>query len=412
MAEMFTVLTPQDALRRLLEHLDSCPTPTETLPLMESVGRILAEEIASPADLPPFARSSMDGYAVRAQDTFGASEGNPVYLSVVGEVMMGEEATIPLGQDQAVRISTGGMRPIGADAVVIVEDTQLVAADMVEVRRAVAPEDNVAQVGEDIRKGEILLTRGHRLRPWDLGALAGVGLSQVRVFRRPRVAIIATGDELIEPGKEPQPGQISDINSYTLAALVTEAGGIALRQGIVGDDYTTLRAKAEYVLATADMLLLSGGSSVGTRDLTSRVMSDLGEPGIIVHGVAVRPGKPTILAVAKGTPIFGLPGQPVSTIVIFDLLVKPVIQQLAGYQVRLQERVWLRAYMARNVASAPGREEYIRVRLENRDGELWAVPILGKSSSISTMIRADGLAIIPLNKEGVEMGEAVEVRLL
>ena len=411
MAEMFTVVTPEEALQRLFEKIEIQPSGMETVQLLDSLGRVLANDICSPINLPSFPRATMDGYAVRASDTFGASEGAPVYLTVIGEVRMGEKPTVQPGQDLAVRIATGGMLPSGCDAVVMVEHTQEISPAMIEVMRPVAPGDNVAQVGEDIREGEVILERGHRLRPWDIGALAALGQLEVPVFARPRVAVISSGNEVVPPHQSPDLGQVRDINSYSVSAAVIETGGQPLQLGIVPDRRDELFRILSRAIQLADMVLVSGGSSVGAMDLTYGAINDLGEPGVIVHGLAVKPGKPTVLAAAQGKPIVGLPGHPVSALVIFDLIVKPILWRLTGYRPRWPSSGSVLARIARRLASAPGREDHVRVRLEKRNGEIWAVPILGKSGSISTLVRAVGEVVIPLDREGLEMGEEVEVRL-
>ncbi|HET7852943.1 MAG TPA: gephyrin-like molybdotransferase Glp [Candidatus Methylomirabilis sp.] len=407
MAELFQVLTPVDALRRLLDHL-SITLTTEEVPVQEALGRVLAMESRSPTPLPTFLRSNMDGYAVRAQDTFGASDGLPAYLKVVGEVRMGQSPTVRPGPGEAVSVPTGGMIPQGADAVIIVEHTQMVDPTTIEAYRAVAPGENVIQVGEDMEQGELLLPKGHSLRSQDVGGLLAVGILAVPVVRRPRVVIIATGDEVVPPEVEPTAGQIRDINTYTLAALIMQSGGIPVPLGIIRDDYDGLKQAAERGIAQGDVLIISAGSSVSTRDITAGIIGTLGSPGVLVHGVAVKPGKPTILAVCGGKPVFGLPGNPVSTFVTFDLFVRPALSHLLGTVP--QERLTVRARLAKNVASIFGREDHIPVRLLERGGEFLAEPVFGKSSLIFTLVKAHGLITIPLDVGGLSAGQMVEVR--
>ena len=320
MAELFTVLAPAEAYRVLESHLPD-GTQAERISAAKALDRVLAEDLISPVDLPDFPRSTMDGFAVRAADTYGASEGLPAYLNMVGEVLMGARASVSVGATQAVRIATGGMMPDGADAVVMVENTQVVDSTTIEVVRPVAPGENVLRVGEDITRGAVVLSRGHVLRPQDLGGLAALGITEVEVACRLRVAIVSGGDELVAPDQEPRQGQIRDINTYTLAALVERAGHEPVPMGIVPDVYEDLAAAARRALDLADVVILSAGSSVSTRDMTAQAITSLGKPGVLVHGVSLRPGKPTILAVAEGKPVFGLPGNPVSCMVTFDLFV-------------------------------------------------------------------------------------------
>lgn len=322
---------------------------------------------------------------------------------------MGRAADLSVGPGEAARVHTGGMIPPGSDAVVMVEHTQALDARMIEVVRPVALGENVIPVGEDVRPGDLLFPAGHRLRPQDLGGLAGVGIARVPVVARPRVAILASGDEVVPADQTPGPGQVRDINSYTIAALARRAGAEPLPWGIAPDDAATLRRMADAALAEADMLVVSAGSSVSTRDMTADVIAALGAPGVLVHGVAIHPGKPTILAVADGRPVFGLPGNPVSTMIAFELFVGPALYRLQGATEPLAATVPAR--LTRNVASRPGREDFVPARLERRGGELWADPVFGKSNLIYTMARADGLLSVPLDLAGLYEGDVVEVRL-
>ncbi len=407
MPELFQVLTPGEALHRLLQHLKAA-LPAEDIPVQEALGRILAADIFSPIELPTFPRSNMDGYAVRAQDTFGASDGLPAYLKLGGEVPMGETPRASVRPGEGARIPTGAMVPEGADAVVMVEHTQEVDPSTIEVTRPVAPGENVVQVGEDVTRGSRLLPKGHSIRPQDVGGLLGVGTLTVSVVRRPRVVIIATGDEVVPPPVEPGPGQVRDINTYTIATLVLEAGGIPLPLGIIRDDYDALREAAESGITHGDALIISAGSSVSTRDMTAAIIGTLGRPGVLVHGVALKPGKPTILAVCGDKPVFGLPGNPVSTFVTFDLFVRPALYHLASSAP--PKRGTVQARLTKNVASAFGREDYVPVRLLEQGGEVLAEPVYGKSNLIYTLVKAHGLITISLNVGGLSAGETVEVR--
>jgi len=319
----------------------------------------------------------------------------------------GAEAAVTIGE--TVRIATGGMLPDGADAVVMVENTQAVDARTIEVVRPVAPGENVLRVGEDIAERATVLPRGHALRPQDVGGLAALGITHVAVARRLRVAIVSSGDELVAPDEEPRPGQIRDINTYTLAALVERAGHEPVPTGIVPDVYEELEAAARRALDTSDVVILSAGSSVSTRDMTAQAIGALGKPGVLVHGVSLRPGKPTILAVADGKPVFGLPGNPVSCMVTFDLFVAPTLARLSGAMVAPRRLVGAR--LAHNIPSAAGREDYVQVSLEERDGEQWAVPVFGKSNLIYTLVRSDGMVKVELDQGGLRAGDLVSVIL-
>ena len=410
MPELFHVLAPADALAALRRAVP-VQAHAETIATAAALGRFLAGDLRAPSSLPSFARSSMDGYAVRAADTFGATEGLPSILGVAGEAPMGKAPTIAISQGQTALVHTGGPLALGADAVVMVEHTQIVDAATIEVVRAVAPGENVIQVGEDIRQGDLVLPSGHRLRPQDIGGLTALGIATVAVARQPRVAILSTGDEIVPPQATPAPGQVRDVNSYTIAALIEQAGGVPVLLGIVPDDTQTLRRAAAAALEQCEMLVLSAGSSVSVRDITAGVIETLGKPGILVHGVALHPGKPTILAAVGQTPVIGLPGNPVSAIIVFDLFCRPAIAWLSGCA-DPTELPPVQATLARNIASASGREDFVPVRLEQRDGRLMADPIFGKSNLIYTLVRAQGIVRVPLDKGGLYAGETVDVRLI
>jgi molybdopterin molybdotransferase len=409
MPEMLRVLPPADALQVLLDHLPA-HIRAETIPTADALGRALAESLVAPSSLPAFPRSTMDGYAVRAVDTFGATESLPAYLSLVGELPMGRAPQVTVGPAQAAVVYTGGMIPPGADAVVMIERTQKLDAGNIEVLRPVASGENVINVGEDVKEGEPLLGPGHTLQPQDLGGLMALGLTYVTVASRPRVAIVSTGDEVVPPEAQPGPGQVRDVNTYTVAGLVAHAGGIPLPQGIVGDDFDELLSAARAGLDAADVLVISAGSSVSTRDLTADVVNRLGQPGVLVHGVSVKPGKPTILGVCDGKPVIGLPGNPVSAMVVAGLFVVPVVWRLQGVA-SPPERRRVAAQLAHNIASAPGREDYVQVKLVEREGQLWADPVFGKSNLIYTLVKADGLLRVPPDSNGLHQGESVEVQL-
>ncbi|HEU5394635.1 MAG TPA: gephyrin-like molybdotransferase Glp, partial [Candidatus Methylomirabilis sp.] len=398
-----------EAAARFLPRIAPLPE-TEVVPVAEALGRVTAEEVASPMELPAFSRSNMDGFSVRAGDTFGATEGLPAYLKVVGEVPMGQAPTVRLSPGEAAKAHTGGMLAEGADAIVIVEHTQAVDAATIEVLRPVAPGENVIQVGEDVRKGQVLLPAGRWLRAQDLGGLAAVGVTGVRVRRRPRVTIVSSGDEVVPPDREPGPGQVRDINTYTISAMVREAGGIPVPLGIAPDREEPLRALAQRAMAEGDLAVFSAGSSVSVRDITAKVIDGLGRPGVLVHGLSIKPGKPTILALVEGKPVVGLPGNPVSAIVIAGLFVLPAIAALLGLR-ELPRRAEVTAVLGKNVNSIPGREDYVPVRLTTKDGALMAEPVFGKSNLIFTLVRADGLVKVPADASGVPAGERVTVRL-
>lgn len=415
MTEFFNVLPPDAALELLFAHIDR-PMPAEMVRTTSSLGRVTTKRIYAPHALPSFRRSTMDGYAVRAADTYGASATLPSFLSVMGEVKMGQPADTALAPGQAVLVHTGGMIPESADAVVQVEHTQVVGAGAerppfeIEVFKAVAVGQNVLQIGEDVRVGEEVLAAGHAIRPQDIGGLLALGIGEILVNNKPSVGILATGDEVVTPDQFPGPGRIRDINSYTVAAQTELAGGVPVLYGIIPDELATLQEATRAALAENDMVVISAGSSVSIRDMTVTVIGQLGEPGVLLHGVATRPGKPTILGVVDGKPVIGLPGNPVSAMVQFLMFGTPAIRRLQGLQ-RQPRRGMVWARVSQNVASESGREDYVPARLSEDGDGLVAEPVFGKSNLIYTLVKADGLLKVPLNKAGLAAGEWVEVQL-
>ena len=389
------------------------PLGAETVAARDAARRVLAADLKAPGDLPHFDRANMDGYAVRAADTFGASPSVPMYLRIAGSIEMGEAVRTALRKGQAMRIATGGMLPRGADAVVMVEHTDEVGDGTVEIQRGVSPWQHVLRIGEDIARGAPVFARGRRLRPQDLGALTGLGLTRLRVVKRPRVGLIATGDEIVPPDKQPRPGQVRNVNQFSLAAMAREAGAVVTDFGVVPDRADRLRKVLATALARTDVVMLSGGSSVGVKDLTTDVITSFPRSQIVFHGISVAPGKPTILARALDKPVVGLPGHPVSALVIFDLFGAPLLRIVGGESAdtAFAPRAMTRARLAQNVASQPGREDYVRVRLAERDGVRIAQPLPGKSGAIFNLVSADGLVCIPASAEGIDEGVEVEVRL-
>jgi molybdopterin molybdotransferase len=386
--------------------------PSETILLTESLGRFPAHTITSPEALPPFPRSTMDGYAVRAQDTFGCSESEPALLQIVGEISMGSSnQSFILNKGQATAIWTGGELPDKADAVIMVEYTNSLDETTIEVFKGVAPGENVIQAGEDIAQSAVVITKGNRLRPQDLGLLAGLGLTELEVFRKPVVGIISTGDELVTPDTKPGPGQIRDINTTTLSSLVMESGGIPRTFGIIKDDFNSMLKVCNKALDTpVDILLLSGGSSVGNRDFTLSVFQSLKETTMLAHGVAIRPGKPTLLAQRNNCALFGLPGHVASTIVVYYLFVRYLILRFSGVENRSLASIAVQT--GEQIPSVIGREDYVRVRLIQRPGSIpEAFPIYGKSGLLKPLIAADGLLRIDRDCEGLNKGEQTEVLL-
>ena len=397
-------------LQRVLEYRTAFPQmATEEIPLVETVGRVLAEDIVAEVDLPDFPRAIVDGYALQGASTFGASDGNPAFLNVTGSVAMGESPGVTVGPGEAVRIATGGMLPQGANSVVMVEHTEAIDESTIEVYRSVAPGQNMIAIGEDIKKNSHMLMQGQKIRPQEAGLLAALGKQKVTVCQRPSIGIISTGDEIIPIDAAPTLGQIRDINTYTLTGLIHEAGAQAVPFGIVRDDFDTLFEKCKLAFDQCDMILISGGSSVGARDFTVDVLSAFQDAEILVHGIAISPGKPTILAKVQNKAVWGMPGHVVSSMIVFSRVVRPFVEHLGGQIQANAKEHRLIARLSRNVASRQGRIDFIRVRLRREDGQLWADPVLGKSGLISTMVLADGLLEIDINTEGLDKGTVVEV---
>ena len=405
MKEFFNVET----IERVLAHAASfSPVEPEAVPLAECLGRVLAEDVYSDVDIPEFDRSTMDGYAVKASSTFGASEANPAYLDVCGQIKMGVRPDFSVRPGQVARIATGGMLPNGADSVIMVEHTDLLDDTTIEAYRSVAPGQHVIEKAEDIRSSDPALTKGARIRPQEAGLLAACGKTEFAVFRRPMVGIISTGDEVVPVDQVPAVGQIRDINAHSLSGQVLEAGGVPVNFGIVKDDRDDLMGKCRQALQLADMVMISGGSSVGTRDFTVEVLKELPDTGILVHGISISPGKPTILARSGGKAFWGLPGHAVSAMVVFAVVVRPFLEQIGGLASSTRQFP-IQAILNRNLASAQGRVDYVRVRLFEENGANMAEPILGKSGLINTMVKANGLIAIGMNVEGLDEGAVVEV---
>ncbi|MFZ2448457.1 MAG: gephyrin-like molybdotransferase Glp [Syntrophobacteraceae bacterium] len=411
MSEFLKVRTAGEVLA-ILE--DIRPLPSETVPLERAGGRVAASDIQAPEPVPHFVRATMDGFAVRARDTFGASESLPAMLDTAGEVLMGDAATTTLPPGRAIAVPTGGMLPEGADAVVMVEYTQALDAGTIEVTRPVAPGENVLGIGDDIREGETIFVRGRRLLPQDIGVLAALGLTEIAVFRRPRVALISTGDEIVPVETRAVPsGKVRDVNTFSLAAQIESAGVEVGMREKVPDKLEDLVAACLDALSGHDMIVLSGGSSVGARDYTVRVLERLPDSVLLVHGVAIRPGKPTILGLSGEKIFWGLPGQPVSALITCRAFVVPSLERLQG---RVQTgaagrgATSLRAILNRRLPSVHGRTDFVPVSLSGGDdGVVEAAPIFGKSGAISILARAEGYVIVPEHVEGFDRGTEVVV---
>ena len=394
-SEVEDVLTLLDARTARLEG--------EAAVLGDAAGRVLADPVVSAVDVPGFARAAMDGFAVRAEDTFGADVYTPLPLALIGEALPARPFSGEIRPGQTVRVMTGAPMPAGADAVLMAEVAQVESADRVLAREPVSPGRHVGRVGEDVTKGREVLTAGRRLRPQDLGLLASIGAGTVSLARRPRVAILVTGDELLPPGSMPDGYRIVDSNSPMLAALVARDGGIALPGQYLPDRYEAVRDAIRD--ADADVILVSGGSSVGKEDHAPRAVAELGE--LAVHGVALRPASPTGAGFIPPRIVFLLPGNPVSCLCAYDLFAGRVVRKFGG-------RSWDLPYrrtqlpLASKIVSAIGRVDYVRVRIEN--GLVHPIAVSG-ASILSTTVTADGFMLVDRDREGFAPGESVEVWL-
>ena len=408
MPEFLALLPPAQALDVLFKHLPPHRPTAHIVDTTAALGCVTASEILSPEPLPAFPRSAVDGYAVKAADTYGASDALPAYLKLVGEISMGSKPALSLQNGQAALVHTGGMLPEGCDAVVMIENTQTVSQDEIEILKPVAVGDNTLKTGEDVEPGQQVLPAGKKIGPADIGGLLALGILQVPVVLPPRVGILSSGDEVVPAQQTPELGQVRDINSHTLSALSRRFGGNPIFYGIVPDHFEALETRAQQAIQECDMVIITAGSSASVRDLTATVIQKLGEPGVLVHGVNIRPGKPTILAVCNGKAVIGLPGNPVSALVIAGLFVVPVIRSLLGLPVSPPSPS-LRAHLTVNIPSQAGREDWIPVRLLSNPEGLLADPIFFKSNLILTLAKADGMICIAPEANGIAAGEIVDV---
>ncbi|MBL7118887.1 molybdopterin biosynthesis protein [Candidatus Bathyarchaeota archaeon] len=404
------LVSVEEAKKRFRAHFIPRPVGVEKVLLERCYGRVLAQDIEAQVDVPPFDRATMDGFAVHAEDTFEAEEDKPRILKTVGKVSAGEKPSKDIKKGEAVEISTGAPIPKGANAVVMVEYTQQ-EGDHLKVYKPVAPGENIMAAGSDIMAGELILRKGTVLTPRETGVLAALGTTKVECFKVPKVAILSTGDEIVEPGSRLEYGKVYDINARSISDAVVECGGEPVFLGIVEDDPDALRLSVDEGLRKGELLVTSGGTSAGAGDLLHQIINNLGAPGIIVHGVSVKPGKPTILAVIDGKPLFGLPGYPTSALTIFEIFVSPILREMAGRGADVEKKT-IDARTAGKIYPAGGRHEYMPVNIiRTGRGEYTVYPVPGGSGAITTLEEADGFIEIPENKLFLEEGERVQVRL-
>lgn len=406
--ELLNTVTVEEAKHKLIEVFKDFLLKEESINILDAVGRYLSKDIFVPIDVPGFDRSTVDGYAVIAKDTFGASESIPGFLKYKDEIEMGKEANINLTTGNCCYVPTGGMLPIGSDSVVMVEYTEVLGNEIC-IQKPVAPGENVLKKGEDIKQGDIIFKKGHKLRPQDIGMLAGIGIVYVDVYEKIKVSVISTGDELVLPTEELKLGQIKDMNTYSLSAACLEDGCNVVERAIVKDNRELLKNKIEECTQISDIVLISGGSSMGQKDYTKEVINEIGSLGVFVHGVSVKPGKPTIIGKVNNTAVFGLPGQPVSALVIYKIFVSFLIKEVYYKEEVINQ--YIEGEISVNVPSAPGREHYVMVNIKEENNRIIVEPAYGKSGMLSMMANSKGYVKINTNQEGLIKGDKVKVVL-
>lgn len=404
--ELFQVVSVDEA-KDIINNSFNYKLEAEELNILESVGRTCFEDVKSKENIPEFKRSTVDGFAVNSKDVFGASEAVPAILDFKGEILMGKvpSSDIEVG-GQCMYVPTGGMLPKGADTVIMVEYSDKLDENSILIYSPAAPGDNVIQVGEDISAGDIVIKKGDKLRPYEIGVLASLGITKIKVFKRPKVAVISTGDEIVSCEVKPALGEIRDINTYLLYTSLIEDGLEPVSYGIIKDDFQLLKNTVDKALKECEIVLISGGSSVGKKDQSLKVINSYEDAKLLIHGIAVKPGKPTIVGKVRDKIIFGLPGHPLACSIIYKTLVKTYIEKLMDKNEKLYP---IKAVMSINYHKAKGREEYLPVELQNKKDGIIAVPIFGKAGLITSFSRAWGYIKIEKDVEGLKEGEKVEV---
>lgn len=407
--DFFNVVSVEEGKKMMLETFKEFNFELEEINILDSINRVLAEDILAYNNVPEFNRSTVDGYAVKSSDTHGASESIPSFLSLLGEVRMGENTDIKISSGEAIYVPTGGMIPDGADAVIMIEYAEKLDDSTLMAYKPLSCGENTILKGDDIKKGEKVIEKGKKLTPQDIGALAALGISKIKVFKKPRFFIISTGDEIVDIDEKLTMGKVRDINGYALYSLIVKLGGEVVGRSIVKDDFELLRNSVEEALFLSDIVIISGGSSVGTRDYTSKVINSFNGKGVFIHGVSIKPGKPTIIGEGKGKPIIGLPGHPVSSIIVF----KVFIEYFMKYMMNVKENInKTTAILDFNFPSSPGKETYQMVNTIERNGKTYAVPSFGKSGMITLLSKSDGYIVLKPHEEGISKGDVREVYFL
>ncbi len=407
--ELLNTVTVQEAKNKIKEEFNEISLKTEKINILDAVGRHVSNSIVASIDVPGFNRSTVDGYAVISKDTFGASESIPSFLKYKGNIEMGAKAEVVLKPGECYYVPTGGMLPIGTDGVVMIEYTETLGNEIC-IQKPTAPGQNILKKDEDLKNGEVIFKKGHKLRPQDIGMLAGIGIGNIDVYEKVKVSIVSTGDELVSPTEELKPGKIKDMNTYSLSAASVEDGCIVVERAIVKDDRDLLKAKIEECANNSHVVLVSGGSSMGNKDYTKDVINDIGYPGVFIHGISIKPGKPTIIGRINNTAVFGLPGQPVSALVIYKVFVSFLIKEIYYNEKSLNQ--YVEGEISSNIPSAPGREHYVMVNIKEEKGKTIIEPVYGKSGMLSMMAKARGSVRIDTNAEGLVKGDVVKVSIL
>tara|TARA_B100000029_G_scaffold235772_1_gene232901 strand:+ start:4355 stop:5590 length:1236 start_codon:yes stop_codon:yes gene_type:complete len=408
LSEFFDVVTPEEAINMLLSENNFPKMISEKINTIDSNGRILTQDIKSEINLPHFNRSSMDGYAIDANDSNGVSLSNPNYLEIIEEIKMGDVPKQKIIPGKTSRIFTGGMMPEGSTAVIMEEDTEELGNNMIEIKKPVSTGENIIFIGEETKKGNIIIKKGIKIRSQEIGSLLESGLTKIFVSKRPIIGVLSSGDELIPPGNKLELGKIRDINTYTISNLIKNSGCIAKIFPILPDDLNSQLNQAKNALQFCDMLIFSAGSSISYRDTTAEVINSLEKPGVIVHGISVKPGKPTILGLSGTKPIIGLPGNPVSSIMIFINIVKPILDKLNNHVSNIGNQI--DCTLTQDISSQTGREDYVQVSLKINDQKILATPVFGKSNLINTLVNSDGFITIPPETGGLYKNSLVKVK--
>ncbi len=407
--DFFNVMSVDEVKKILSNNFKNMKIETEIVNILECEGRVLSKDIVSKFNVPEFNRSTVDGYAIKSKESHGCSECMPTFLDIVGEVSMGESASGDIKSGECMYVPTGGMIPNSSDAVIMIEHAEKLDEFTIAIHKPTSTGENVVYKGDDIKKDHIVIKKGKKLNSQDIGVLAALGVNEIEVYRTIKFTVISTGDEIIDLDEDLEFGKIRDINGYAIYSLIKKLGGVVVKKSIVKDDYNLLREEVQFGIDNSDIVLLSGGSSVGTRDFTHDVINSFNGQGVLVHGVALKPGKPTIIGECENKVVIGLPGHPVSAIIVFKIFIEYLVNEILEIN---ENKYLIDAIINQNLHSSPGKKTYQMVSLEEIDNKYYATPIFGKSSMITLLSKACGYVIINENCEGLYKKEKVKVHLL